>query len=64
MVRKFKLNPNLLLNSSLGYVSNLPDTQYYEGTITENQTATTFIGYHGFRGSATKYQQQKNFPFE
>ena len=62
VVRKFKINPNLLLNSSLGYVSNLPDTQYYEGTITENQTETKFIGYHGFRGSATKYQQQKNFP--
>jgi hypothetical protein len=62
VVRRFKLNPNLLLNSSLGYVSNVPDTQYFEGTITENQTATIFIGYHGFRGSATKYQQQKNFP--
>ena len=45
-----------------GYVSGLPEFQYLEGTITENQTDATNVGRHGFRGTISKYQQQKNFP--
>ena len=60
-VKRFVINSNLLISAN-GYVSGLPEFQYLEGTITENQTSATNIGYHGFRGSGTKFQQQKNFP--
>ena len=61
IIRNFKINTNLLMSLN-GYVSGLPEFQYLEGTITENQTAATNIGCHGFRGTNSKYQQQKNFP--
>ena len=62
ITRLFKFNSALLLNAGSFYnqIHLIPNAMYLMGTITENQTATTYAGYHGFNLSA--YTLLRNFP--
>ena len=62
ITRLFKFNSALLLNagSFFNQIHSIPNAMYLMGTITEDQTATTYAGYHGFNLAA--YTLLRNFP--
>ena len=63
ITRLFKFNSALQLKTPSGYtnyIHSIPNAMYLMGTITEDQTATTYAGYHGFNLSA--YTLLRNFP--
>ena len=63
ITRMFRINSSLQLAAPslyTNYLNSLPNTMYLTGTITENQSNTTYAGYHGF--NSTAYTLLRNFP--
>ena len=60
--RMFKFNSalNLTPDNSGNQIQSIPNAIYLTGTITENQSNTTYAGYHGF--NSTAYTLLRNFP--
>ena len=62
VTRMFRINSALSLTPDNFYnqIMSIPNAMYLTGTITENQSNTTYAGYHGF--NLTAYTLLRNFP--